>query len=163
MNERPKKSRLLQKILFGVAIGLNFLSIGLAGLHRTPWQIPAEEKLRKNPLTVNDANYNAAKPIYNEKCANCHGDSGKGDGSDAKMYDPAPSNLTDVAHMNKLTDGEIFYQITQGRKPMPSFRNKLTEEQRWQLVILVRSFSGAIESSPAQPQASEPPKNEVKK
>jgi hypothetical protein len=46
---------------------------------------------------------------------------------------------------------------------MPSFRNKLTEEQRWQLVIFVRSFSGAIGSSPAQPQASEPPKNEIKK
>ena len=163
MNERPKKSRLLQKILFGVAIGLIFLSIGLAGLHRTPWQIPAEEKLRKNPLTVNDANYNAAKPIYNEKCANCHGDSGKGDGSDAMMYDPAPSDLTDAAHMNKLSDGEIYYQITQGRKPMPSFRNKLTEQQRWQLVILVRSFSGAIVFPPAEPKTPEPQRNEGKK
>jgi len=43
--------------------------------------------------------------------------------------------------MNHLTDGEIFYQITQGRKPMPSFRKKLTEDQRWKLVILVRSFA----------------------
>jgi mono/diheme cytochrome c family protein len=163
VNERPKKSRLFQKILFGVVIGLIFLSIGLAALHKTPWQIPAADKLRKNPLVVNDANYNAAKPIYNEKCANCHGDSGKGDGSDAMMYDPAPSDLTDAAHMNKLSDGEIYYQITQGRKPMPSFRNKLTEQQRWQLVILVRSFSGAIAFPPSRSQAPEPPKNEVKK
>ena len=141
MNERPKRSRLLQKILLGVVIGLIFLSIGLAALHKTPWQIPAEEKLRKNPLAVNDANFNAVKAIYNEKCANCHGDSGKGDGSDAMMYDPAPSDLTDATHMIKLTDGEIYYQITQGRKPMPSFRNKLTEEQRWQLVNYVRTFA----------------------
>jgi len=163
VDQRPKKSRLLQKILFGVVIGLIFLSIGLAALHRTPWQIPAAEKLRKNPLAANDVNYNAAKPIYNEKCANCHGDSGKGDGSDAMMYDPAPSDLTDATRMNKLSDGEIYYQITQGRKPMPSFRNKLTEEQRWQLVILVRSFSGAIVFPPAQNKAPEPPRNEVKK
>ena len=163
MNERPKKSRLLQKILLGVVIGLIFLSIGLAALHKTPWQIPAEEKLRKNPLAVNDANFNAAKAIYNEKCANCHGDSGKGDGSDAMMYEPAPSDLTDATHMNRLTDGEIYYQITQGRKPMPSFRNKLTEEQRWQLVILVRSFSGAVAFPPAQPKTPQPPKSEVKK
>jgi mono/diheme cytochrome c family protein len=43
--------------------------------------------------------------------------------------------------MNGVTDGEIFYQITVGRRPMPSFKNRLTEEQRWQLTLLVRSFS----------------------
>src|SRR5215470_13243589 len=158
-----QKKRMVAKVLFGLVIGLIFLSIGLAAFHRTPWQVPAAEKLRKNPLAVTDANYNAAKPIYNEYCANCHGDSGKGDGSDAMMYDPAPSDLTDAAHMNKLSDGEIYYQITQGRKPMPSFRNKLTEEQRWQLVILVRSFSGSVAFPPAPSKTPEPPKSEVKK
>jgi mono/diheme cytochrome c family protein len=43
--------------------------------------------------------------------------------------------------MNRVTDGEIFYQISQGRKPMPAFKKRLSEEQRWQLVILVRSFA----------------------
>jgi mono/diheme cytochrome c family protein len=62
------------------------------------------------------------------------------------MYDPAPGNLTDAKHMSTRTDGELFYQISQGRKPMPSFKKRLTEEQRWQLVLLVRSFA---ESSPA--------------
>lgn len=157
MPATTKKSRLFYKLLFVLVIALIFLSIGLAALHKTPWQVPAAEKLRKNPLALSDANYNAAKPIYNEYCSNCHGDSGKGDGSDAMMYDPSPSDLTDAGHMNKLSDGEIYYQITQGRKPMPSFRKKLTEEQRWQLVILVRSFSGAIAFPPAQPKAPTPP------
>jgi mono/diheme cytochrome c family protein len=158
MSATSKKPRLFLKLLFALVIALIFLSIGLAALHKTPWQVPADEKLRKNPLAVSDANYNAAKPIYNEYCSNCHGDSGKGDGSDAMMYDPAPSDLTDASHMNKLSDGEIYYQITQGKKPMPSFRNKLTEEQRWQLVILVRSFSGAIAFPPPPPKTPEPPK-----
>ena len=154
----PKKSRLLPKILLAIVIGLIFLSIGLAALHKTPWQVPAEEKARKNPLPATQANYNAAKPLYDEFCSNCHGDAGKGDGSDAMMYDPAPSDLTDAAHMNKLTDGEIYYQITQGKKPMPSFRTKLTEEQRWQLVIFVRGFSGALAFPPAPSKTPEPPK-----
>ncbi len=157
MTDAPKKSRLLYKVLLAVVIGLIFLSIGLAALHQTPWQVPQAEKLRKNPISVSAANYNAAKPLYDEYCSNCHGDAGKGDGSDAMMYDPAPSDLTDSAHINKLSDGEIFYQITQGRKPMPSFRNKLTEEQRWQLVILVRSLSGAIAFPPAPSKTPEPP------
>jgi len=160
MNAPSKKPRLLLKVLFAVVIALIFLSIGLAALHKTPWQVPAAEKLRKNPLALSQANYNAAKPMFSEYCTNCHGDSGKGDGSDAMMYDPAPSDLTDAAHMNKLSDGEIYYQITQGRKPMPSFRNKLTEEQRWQLVILVRSFSGSVAFPPAPSKTPEPPKSE---
>jgi len=153
-----KKSRLLPKVLLVIVIGLIFLSIGLAALHRTPAQTPVEAKQLKNPLPANQANYNAAKPVYDEYCSNCHGDAGKGDGSDAMMYDPAPSDLTDSAHINKRSDGELYYQITQGKKPMPSFRTKLTDEQRWQLVILVRTLSGALSFPPAPSKTPEPPK-----
>src|ERR1700686_1558873 len=149
MTSPPKKPKTFLKLLFAVVIALIFLSIGLAALHKTPWKVPLEDKLRKNPLAASDANLSAAKPVFNEYCANCHGDSGKGDGSDAMMYAPAPSDLTDSKHMNSLTDGEIFYQITQGRKPMPSFRKKLTEDHPWQLVILARSFSASGTSPPA--------------
>jgi mono/diheme cytochrome c family protein len=153
----PKKPKTLQKLLFALVILLIFLSICLAAFHKTPWSVPLEDKLRKNPLAATDINLSAAKPVYNEYCANCHGDSGKGDGSDAMMYDPAPSDLTEPKHMNHITDGEIFYQITQGRKPMPSFRKKLTEEQRWQLVILVRSFTASTTPPAAPTKTPEPP------
>ena len=157
MPTSPKKSKTIPKILFAMVIILIFLSIGLAAFHKTPWSVPLEDKLRKNPLAASDANLNAAKPVFNEYCANCHGDSGKGDGPDAMMYDPSPSDLTDAKHMNSLTDGEIFYQITQGRKPMPSFRKKLTDDQRWQLVILVRSFAAPAPPLPAPTKTPEPP------
>ena len=156
MPTSAKKPKTLVKLLLALVILLIFLSIGLAAFHKTPWKVPLEDKLRKNPFASTDANLSAAKPIYNEYCANCHGDTGKGDGSDAMMYDPSPSDLTDAKHMNSLTDGEIFYQITQGRKPMPSFRKKLTEDQRWQLVVLVRSFSASAASPPASTKAPEP-------
>jgi len=153
----PKKPKTLAKILLALAILLIFLSIGLAAFHKTPWSVPLEAKMRKNPLVTSDANLNAARPVYNEYCANCHGDSGKGDGSDAMMYDPSPSDLTDAKHMNTLTDGDIFYQITQGRKPMPSFRKKLSDDQRWQLVILVRTFAAPAAPPPALTKTPEPP------
>ena len=152
----PKKSKTLTKILLGLVILLILLSISLAAFHKTPWSVPLEDKLRKNPLDASAANLNAAKPVFSEYCANCHGDTGKGDGSDAMMYDPSPSDLTEPKHMNHLTDGEIFYQITQGRKPMPSFRKKLTEDQRWQLVILVRSFIAPATPTPAPTKSPEP-------
>jgi mono/diheme cytochrome c family protein len=76
-----------------------------------------------------------------DKCAECHGQRGKGDGPKAMMHTPAPADLTDAGQMKSVTDGEIFYQISEGKKPMPSFKKRLTEEQRWGLVLFVRSFS----------------------
>lgn len=131
----------MRKALLVCALLLICIAIGLAAFHRTPWVVPPAGKEMKNPLAVSEANLKAAKDIYSDHCSNCHGDGGKGDGTDAMMYDPAPSDLTDASKMNKRTDGEIYYQITEGRKPMPSFKKKLAEEQRWQLVLFVRSLA----------------------
>ena len=68
-------------------------------------------------------------------------EAGKGDGRDANRYDPAPTDLTDSKKMNSATDGELFYKISEGKKPMPVFKNKLSEDQRWELVLLIRSFT----------------------
>ena len=141
MTKVSPKKLLLRKLLFASLLALIVISVGLALFRKTSFITPAGEKERKNPLSATAANLAAAKPLYSEFCANCHGDTGKGDGSEAMMYDPPPANLTDATKMSKATDGEIFYQITQGKKPMPSFRKRLTEEQRWQLVLLVRSFA----------------------
>ena len=140
MTPRSTTGRTLRKALFAGALLLICIAIALAAFHRTPWAIPEAQKDLKNPLAPSDANFATAKKIYDDRCANCHGDTGKGDGPDALMYDPAPSDLTDPAKTNKRTDGELFYQITEGRKPMPSYKKKLTDEQRWQLVLLVRSL-----------------------
>jgi hypothetical protein len=39
---------------------------------------------------------------------------------------------------------------------MPSFKKKLSEEQRWQLVLLVRSFAGQPGGSPPAKQTDVP-------
>jgi mono/diheme cytochrome c family protein len=131
----------MRKVFLACTLSLIFLSIGLAAFHTQKWTVPEEEKQRKNPIAPSETALKAAKEIYEDKCANCHGDTGKGDGSDAMMYDPGPADLTDASQMKKVTDGEIYYQITVGRKPMPSFQKRLTDEQRWQLVLLVRSLA----------------------
>jgi mono/diheme cytochrome c family protein len=106
-----------------------------------PWVIPEEAKSRKNPLQPSEAALRSARNLYGENCAQCHGDAGKGDGSEALRYDPKPADFTDAPHMNSVTDGALFYQISQGRKPMPAFKRRMTEDQRWQLVLLIRSFA----------------------
>jgi mono/diheme cytochrome c family protein len=146
MTTPPQRNLALRKMLFAFVLALIVLSLVLAAWQSREWVIPEEAKRLQNPVAPSAAALASARLIYLDKCAQCHGDSGKGDGPEGKMYDPAPGNLTDAKHMSTRTDGELFYQISQGRKPMPGFKKRLTEEQRWQLVLLVRSLA---EASPA--------------
>ena len=113
----------------------------VAAHHDDDWKIPEEAKQKKNPVPANDSMLAAAKSTYTDKCKSCHGEKGDGKGSDADMYSPSPSDFTDADMMTDMTDGEIFWKISEGRRPMPSFKNRLTEEQRWQLVNYLRTFS----------------------
>jgi mono/diheme cytochrome c family protein len=140
MSNAPRNPRMRQLLLVFVLALLGF-AIYYAVSENRPWKVPEEAKLRKNPVQPSPLALAAARSVYLDKCVQCHGDTGKGDGPDAASYYPRPASLTDAQHMNTVTDGEIFYQISEGRKPMPSFKKRLTEEQRWQLVLLVRSFA----------------------
>jgi len=57
-----------------------------------------------------------------DECAQCHGEHGKGDGPKAMMHSPRQPTSPTLGRMSTVTDGEIFYQISEGRKPMPSFK-----------------------------------------
>jgi mono/diheme cytochrome c family protein len=130
-----------RKILFVSLLALAFVALVYSAFENNkPWVIPEEAKKRQNPLTASESTLKTAKGIYVDECAQCHGERGKGDGPEAAMHDPRPSDITDTSHMNAVTDGEIFYQISEGRKPMPSFKKRLTEDQRWGLVLFVRSL-----------------------
>jgi mono/diheme cytochrome c family protein len=130
-----------RKSLFALLLAVIALAIAYLFLQNRPWTVPEAAKQVKNPLQPSDAALQAAHAMYTERCAHCHGDTGKGDGHDASSYDPAPTNFTDAQLMHGVTDGELFYKISEGHRPMPSFKKRFTEEQRWQLVLLIRSFA----------------------
>jgi mono/diheme cytochrome c family protein len=142
MPSKAPRSRNAQKIVFALLILLICIVVGYSVYEQNkPWVVPEEFKRLKNPLQPTDSNLNAARDLYRDECAQCHGDRGKGDGPESKMHSPAPADLTDAGRMSRVTDGDIFYQITAGRRPMPSFKSRTTNDQRWQLTLLVRSFS----------------------
>jgi len=140
MPTTTRSPRVRQLLLVFILALLGF-AIYYAISENRPWKVPEEAKLRQNPVQPSPSALAAAHTVYLDKCVQCHGETGKGDGPEAASYYPRPASLTDTQHMNSVTDGEIFYQISEGRKPMPSFKKRLTEEQRWQLVLLVRSFA----------------------
>jgi mono/diheme cytochrome c family protein len=79
--------------------------------------------------------------IYRKHCQMCHGGKGMGDGPAGKRLNPKPYDFTDKAKMAKLTDEDMFKQITKGAGPMPAFERKLKPEERWMVLHYVRTFS----------------------
>ena len=93
------------------------------------------------------------KTIYLEKCAQCHGESGKGDGpSRATMNpkNPAPTDFTDAEFMVGLSPFKAYNAISFGveNTAMTSFA-ALSEEQRWQVAFYVLSLRFSPESAKA--------------
>jgi mono/diheme cytochrome c family protein len=138
----------LRKMLFVALLALIALSIVLGVTHRGQWNIPGDAKLRQNPIQPSPQALDAARAVYSDHCERCHGKTGKGDGADATKFSTSPGDLTDSRRMTAQSDGELFYKISEGRRPMPEFKTKLTEEQRWQLVLLMRSLAGTDKKNP---------------
>jgi mono/diheme cytochrome c family protein len=110
------------------------------------WIAPPEEVARPNPVPATPPNRTKGRALYQKHCAMCHGDKGKGDGPAGKFNALPPHDLTDPTLQQRLTDGEILWKLTEGRKQdeeivMPAMREKVPEEaDRWKLVLFVRSL-----------------------
>ena len=157
MSANSLRSLRLRKFLFAAILIFTFAIVAYWIVQENrPWIVPREYRSLKNPLTPSETNLNAARQIYADECAQCHGDRGKGDGPEARSHYPLPADLTVTKLLANVTDGEIFYQISEGRRPMPSFKRRLTKDQRWRLVLLVRSFSqpAASVNTPVTPPKS---------
>jgi mono/diheme cytochrome c family protein len=145
MSMDAQRKRGMRKALFVALLALIVLAVVLALLRRGEWVIPEAAARRENPLLASAKNLEAARGLYKENCAECHGDSGKGDGPKGRKLFTGPSDLTKTARIGSLTDGALFFEISEGRGPMPEFRTRLTEEQRWEVVLLFRALSGTVD------------------
>ena len=100
----------------------------------------AEAAKLKNPVASNPETIEKGKALYRRHCASCHGVGGKGDGGQA-LSGGEPSDLTDDAWDTGSTDGEIFVVIRDGTSAdMLAYKDKLKDEQMWQVVVYVRSL-----------------------
>jgi len=79
--------------------------------------------------------------VYAQRCALCHGPSGKGDGPAAAGLSPRPRNHTDGAYMNSRTDAQLLAVIHNGKGGMPSWRGILSEREIRAALVHVRSLA----------------------
>ena len=105
-----------------------------------PWVAPPEAKAVKNPLKKTPDVIAAGGETFRENCEVCHGPKGDGTGPTAKTLTIKPANFTDPKLMAAETDGSLFWKMSKGRGAMPSWEDQLSDTERWQLVIYIRSL-----------------------
>ena len=102
-----------------------------------PWNAPARAAAKKNPVAADAASIGRGKAVYTAECFTCHGTTGKGDGPQAKDLETNPGNLT---NLQGQSPGALFWKVSEGKKPMPTFSTKLTEQQRWDVVNYIQTL-----------------------
>jgi mono/diheme cytochrome c family protein len=86
----------------------------------------------------------AGKDIYEGKlkpevnCAKCHGS----DGKPTRLGKGAP-DLSDATEGRTHTDGQWFWRVSEKKvgNTMPGYKDKLSEEQRWQVIAYLRTLT----------------------
>jgi len=138
MADKKQRQRAVMKLMFALMVGGAVMGVLHLVTERRDWAIPPEAQTMKNPVVNSTAVLQAIQPVYRENCAQCHGDLGRGDGREAKSHSTLPPDFVEPGRIAKQPDGVLFYKISEGKRPMPAFGRRLTEEQRWELVWLVR-------------------------
>jgi cytochrome c len=100
----------------------------------------------KNPLTPTAENLATGKELFLTDCAPCHGDDGMGDGPVAKvgLLKHVPKNLV-TGTSKDLPDGYIYAAIRDGILLMPAYGDAMSTNERWDVVMYVRSLQKAAE------------------
>ena len=86
------------------------------------------------PLPATPPSLQRGAVVFRERCIQCHGESGRGDGPKAKSLEgPPPANLADHAVMGDKSLLDIFRRISVGtpRTAMPEFGEDLSDDDRW--------------------------------
>lgn len=90
----------------------------------------------------------AGQKLFESKCTQCHGKDAKGAEKMAKVLkvDLTAMDLTGV-DASKLTADEMAKTVSGGKKKMPKFKGKLTDDQIKEIVAYVKSLQGGASGS----------------
>ena len=106
-------------------------------------RLRCEKEMVNNPFPITAAGLERAKPLYEIYCGICHGEKGDGQGWLVSMpdskYPAQPKNLIGD-DMIAAGNGRYYFALMYGKNVMGGYSDKLSFEERWQVLHYVRSL-----------------------
>jgi mono/diheme cytochrome c family protein len=102
------------------------------------------ELVKIPPIQPDEGNLIAGAHVYSEKCIVCHGLHGKPSVFGPRMFPQAPPlwekhDDNDIVGVSDDLPGETYWKVANGIRltGMPSYKGVLTENEMWQVSLLV--------------------------
>jgi mono/diheme cytochrome c family protein len=108
----------------------------------------ATKEIVGNPYPITKVGLEKGKELYGIYCASCHGTKGDGQGwlvseeNKLAKYPAQPANfLQDQFYTSN--NGRYYHAIMHGKNVMQQHRDKLSYEERWQVIHYIRNMQAA--------------------
>lgn len=99
-----------------------------------------------NPYPITTAGLEKGKQLYNIQCAICHGEKADGNGylvrDDGGKYPVQPANFL-LDEFVAASNGRYYHALIHGRNLMGGYSDKLSYEERWNVIHYIRSLQAA--------------------
>jgi mono/diheme cytochrome c family protein len=96
-----------------------------------------------NPFPIKAASLEQGKELYNIFCSTCHGEKADGNGyllrEDGGKYPAQPANLINE-EFTAASNGRFYHSIMYGKNVMGGYADKLSYEERWNVIHYIRSL-----------------------
>jgi len=103
-------------------------------------------EITKNPYPITEDGLSRGKNLYDINCGICHGKKGDGAGylydsdlNPAAVYPAAPANFLSEEFV-AASNGRYYHGIMYGKNVMGGYADKLSYEERWQVIHYIRSL-----------------------
>ena len=112
------------------------------------------ETYRKTPVPFDAISIANGMSLFAANCVPCHGPQAKGNGVLAKTLPRQPVDLLTEPHTAMHTAGDFFHWLTYGRFDgiMPPFGDKLSEEDRWDVLNFLHANSRGYQARLISPR-----------
>lgn len=94
----------------------------------------------RSPLAASEETLKQGRQLFETYCLVCHGPEGRGNGPVAGGA-MLPADLTS-ARVQALSDGALYHTLRHGFGTMPAYYDRLTSEERWRVILYVRTLGG---------------------
>ncbi len=146
----PEREAMMMQVLYGQS-SQTAIRTPINGHVNYAYADTEEDRLKataaivKNPFPISKKGLEKGKALYEMNCGICHGNDGGGAGylvsesNPNAKYPAQPANFIQDAFITS-NNGRYYHAIVYGKNVMGGYTDKLSYEERWQVIHYIRSL-----------------------